>query len=82
MASHTVLHRLWQAKVPLLMAAVVVLLVVATLRANDERECRQVCLKERFIDGVYARETFAGGECRCVTADRTLVPAPPPPAGR
>ena len=52
--------RLWQAKVPILLGAAVVLLVVATLRANDQRECRQVCVKYRFADGVYTRERFHG----------------------
>jgi hypothetical protein len=69
---------LWKAKVPILLAAAVVLLVVATLRANDQRECRQVCVKHRFADGVYARERFAEGRCECVTEDGKLVPAPQP----
>ena len=69
---------LWKAKVPILLGAAVVLLVVATLRANDQRECRQVCVKHRFADGVYARERFAEGRCQCVTEDGKLVPAPQP----
>jgi hypothetical protein len=74
----SVLTSLWKAKVPILFAAAVVLLVLATLRANENRECRQLCIKHRFADGVYARERFAGGECRCVTAEGSLVPAPQP----
>lgn len=70
--------RIAQAKVPLLLGAAVVLLVAVTLRANDQRDCRQVCVKHRFADGVYAREWLVGGECKCVTADGTLVPAPQP----
>ena len=72
------MHRLWQARVPILLAAAVVLLVVATLRANVERECRQVCVKHRFADGVYAREWFVEGRCQCMTEDGKLVPAPQP----
>ena len=72
------LTRLWQAKVPILLGVVVVVLVVATLRANDQRECRQVCVKHRFADGVYTRERFADGHCQCVTQDGKLVPAPQP----
>ena len=72
------LNPLWKAKVPILLGAAVVLLVVATLRANDQRECRQVCVKHRFADGVYARERFAEGRCQCVTEDGKLVPAPQP----
>lgn len=78
MPSGSSLTRLWQAKVPILLGAAVVLLVVATLRANDQRECRQVCVKHRFADGVYTRERFADGRCQCVTEDGKLVPAPQP----
>ncbi len=67
-----------QAKVPILLGAAVLLLVVATLALNDRRECRQVCAKHRFADGVYQRERFAGGECQCLTHDGKLVPAPQP----
>jgi hypothetical protein len=69
---------LWKAKVPILLGAAVVLLVVATLRVNEQRECRQVCVKHRFADGVYARERFAEGRCQCMTDDGKLVPAPQP----
>ena len=72
------LTSLWQAKVPILLGVAVVVLVVATLRANESRECRQVCVKHRFVDGVYTRERFADGRCECVTADGKLVPAPQP----
>ena len=73
-----VLPQLWKAKVPILLGAAVVLLVVATLHANDQRECRQVCVKHRFADGVYTRERFIEGRCRCVTDDGKVVPAPQP----
>ena len=72
------LTALWKAKVPILLGAAVVLLVVATLRANDQRECRQVCVKHRFVDGVYTRERLVDGRCQCVTEDGKLVPAPQP----
>jgi hypothetical protein len=78
MSRDRIFTALWRAKVPLLLGALVVLLVVATLRVNDQRECRQVCLKHRFADGVYTRERFAEGHCQCVTADGKLVPAPQP----
>jgi hypothetical protein len=72
------LNSLWKAKAPILLGAAVVLLVVATLRANVQRECLQVCVKHRFADGVYSREWFAEGRCQCVTEDGKLVPAPQP----
>ena len=72
------LSSLWSAKVPILLGVAVVLLVIATLRANENRECRQVCVKHRFADGVYAREWFGGGRCECVTEGGKLVPAPQP----
>ena len=59
---------LWKAKVPILLGAAMVLLVVATLRVNEHR----------FADGVYACEGFAEGRCQCVTGDGKLVPAPQP----
>ena len=72
------LSSLWPAKVPILLGVAVVLLVLATLRANESRECHQVCVKHRFVDGVYTRERFVGGRCECVTGDGKLVPAPQP----
>jgi hypothetical protein len=72
------LTSVWKAKVPIILGAAVVLLVIATLRANDERECRQVCVKHRFADGAYTRERFVEGRCQCVTEDGKLVPAPQP----
>lgn len=69
---------LWQAKVPIILGVAVVVLVVATLRANEQRECREVCVKHRFVDGAYTREWFANGHCECVTSDGKLVPAPRP----
>jgi hypothetical protein len=68
--------RLWQAKVPILMVCVVVLLIVLTLRANDQRECKTVCVKHGFASGVYTREWFSEGACQCVTPAGNLVPAP------
>ena len=70
--------RVWQAKVPIFLGLAVVLLVIATLRANESRECREVCVKHRFADGVYAREWLGGGRCECVTEGGKLVPAPQP----
>lgn len=70
------LTSLWKAKVPVFLAAAMVLLVIATLRANDQRECRQVCVKHRFADGIYTRERFGEGRCECITDDGKLVPAP------
>jgi hypothetical protein len=78
MSSGGLLTRVWQAKVPILLGAAVVLLVIATLRANDQRDCRQVCVKHRFADGVYTRERFVEGRCECLTDDGKLVPAPLP----
>ena len=72
------LTSLWKARVPVFLAVAVVLLVIATLRANDQRECRQVCVKHRFADGVYARERLVEGRCECVTEEGKLVPAPQP----
>jgi len=72
------LTSLWKARLPIFLGAVVVLLVIATLRANDQRECRQVCVKHRFADGVYTRERFAEGRCECVTEDGKVVPGPQP----
>ena len=72
------LTSLWKARVPVFLAVAVVLLVIATLRANEQRECHQVCVKHRFADGVYARERFGEGRCECLTDDGKLVPAPLP----
>ena len=72
------LTSLWKARLPIFLGAVVVLLVIATLRANDQRECREVCVKHRFADGVYTRERFAEGRCECVTEDGKVVPGPQP----
>jgi hypothetical protein len=70
------LKSLWKARLPIFLGAAVVLLVIATLRANEQRECRQVCVKHRFADGTYTRERFGEGRCECVTDDGKLVPAP------
>ena len=73
------LTSLWKARVPVFLAVAVVLLVIATLRANDQRECRQVCVKHRFADGVYARER-PRSRAAVSASPRTdkLVPAPQP----
>jgi len=78
MPSSRLLTRVWQAKVPILLGIAVVVLVIATLRANEQRECRQVCVKHRFADGVYARERFGEGRCECLTGEGKFVPAPQP----
>jgi hypothetical protein len=66
---------LLQAKVPVLMAALVVLLVVFALAANDRRQCREACLKAGHADYSYQRERF-GAACDCITRDGRTVAAP------
>ena len=78
MPSSRLFTRVWQARVPILLGVAVVLLVIAILRANEQRECRQVCVKHRFADGVYARERLGEGRCECVTDEGNHVPAPRP----
>jgi ubiquinone biosynthesis protein Coq4 len=67
---------LWQAKLPIIMALVVVVLVVATLRANEQRQCREACLKDGYAAGVWSKPLIGDGECDCVTQDGKKVPAP------
>jgi ubiquinone biosynthesis protein Coq4 len=67
---------LWQAKLPIIMALVVVVLVVVTLRANEQRQCRQVCLKEGFAGAAWSKPLIGDGQCDCVTRDGKQVPAP------
>ena len=69
-------RRLSQAKVPILMAVVVVVLVLLALGADDRRRCRQSCLKEGHADYSYVREKFSAGRCDCITRDGKTVPAP------
>ena len=69
-------RRLSQAKVPILMAVVVLVLVLLALGADDRRQCRQACLKEGHADASYVREKFSGGRCDCITRDGRTVPAP------
>ena len=66
-----------QAKVPILMAALVVLLVVFALAANDRRECREACLKAGHADYSYKWERFGEPTCDCITRDGRTVAAPP-----
>ena len=67
---------LWQAKLPIIMTIVVVVLVVVTLRANEQRQCRDACLKAGFTDGSWSKPLIGEGECDCVTRDGKKVPAP------
>ena len=69
-------RRLSQAKLPIVMAIVVVVLVVLALGADDRRRCRQVCLKAGHPDYSYVREKFSGERCECITRDGKTVPAP------
>jgi sensor domain CHASE-containing protein len=65
-----------QAKLPILMGLVVVVLVVFSLGADERRQCRQACLKEGHVDYSYVRERFSGAVCQCITRDGKQVPAP------
>jgi hypothetical protein len=67
---------LWQAKLPIIMIIVVVVLVVVTLRANEQRQCRQACIKEGFAGAVWSKPFIGDGECDCVTRDGKQAPAP------
>jgi hypothetical protein len=67
---------LWQAKVPIIFAIAVVVLVVVTLRANEQRQCRAACLKDGFAGEVWSKPFIGDGECDCVTRDGKQVPAP------
>jgi hypothetical protein len=65
-----------QAKIPLLMAALVAVLVVLALAADDRRQCREACLKAGHADYSYKHERFAGATCDCITRDGRTVAAP------
>ena len=67
---------LWQAKVPIIFAIAVVVLVVVTLRANEQRQCREACLKAGFAGGAWSKPLIGDGDCDCVTRDGKRVPAP------
>lgn len=67
---------LWQAKVPIIFAIVVVVLVVMTLRADGQRQCREACLKEGFVGGGWSKPLIGDGECDCMTQDGKRVPSP------
>jgi hypothetical protein len=67
---------LWQAKVPILFAIAVVVLVVATLRANEQRQCREACAKDGFAGEVWSKPLIGDGQCDCMTRDGKRVPAP------
>ena len=67
---------LWQAKLPIVMALVVIVLVVVTLRANEQRQCKQVCLNAGFAGDAWSKPLIGDGECDCVTRDGKQVPAP------
>jgi len=67
---------LWQAKVPIVFAIGVVVLVLVTLRANEQRQCREACLTDGFAAGAFSKPLIGAGECDCVTRDGKRVPAP------
>jgi hypothetical protein len=75
--SHAALWRLLsQVKIPILMIALVVVLVVFALAANDRRQCREACLKAGHADYSYKRERFGDATCDCITRDGRTVAAP------
>lgn len=59
------------------MAALVVVLIVLALAADDRRKCREVCVKAGHADYSYKRERFGSATCDCVTRDGRTIPAPP-----
>jgi hypothetical protein len=65
-----------QVKIPLLMIALVVVLIVFSLAANDRRQCREACLKAGHADYSYKRERFGEATCDCITRDGRTVAAP------
>jgi hypothetical protein len=67
---------LWQAKLPIAMACVVIVLIVVTLRANEQRQCREVCLKNGFAGSTWAKPLVGEGQCDCITREGRQVPAP------
>ena len=75
--SHAALWRLLsQVKIPLLMIALVVVLIVFALAANDRRQCREACLKAGHPDYSYTGERFGDATCDCITRDGRTVAAP------
>ena len=72
--------RLWrqlsQAKVPILLGVLVVLLVVFALAAHERRQCREACLKAGHADYSYQRARFGDAICDCITRDGRTVVAP------
>jgi hypothetical protein len=71
-------RRLWQAKLPILMAVLVAVLVIFALGADERRQCRQACLKAGHPDYRYMRAPLGGAPCECVTASGQVVPPPSP----
>jgi hypothetical protein len=67
---------LWQAKVPLILACVVGLLVVFALRAHERRQCRESCLGNGFAGAVWSKPVVGEGQCDCITRDGRTVAAP------
>jgi hypothetical protein len=67
---------LWQAKLPIIMACVVVVLIVVTLRANEQRQCREGCLKNGFPGAAWSKPLLGEEQCDCVTREGKQVPAP------
>lgn len=67
---------IWQAKVPIILACVVALLVVFALRANERRQCTETCLRNGFVGAVWSKPVVGEGECDCVTRDGRTVAAP------
>jgi hypothetical protein len=75
--SHAALWRLLsQVKIPILMFALVIVLTVFALAANDRRQCREACLKAGHADYSYKRERFGDATCDCITRDGRTVAAP------
>jgi hypothetical protein len=65
-----------QAKVPILLGVLVVVLVVFALGAHERRQCREACLKAGHADYSYKRMRFGEAVCDCVTRDGRIVAAP------
>jgi hypothetical protein len=76
MSASSLWRLLAQAKIPLLMAVLVLVLVVLALAADDRRQCREACLKAGHADYLYKRERFAGATCDCIARDGRTIAAP------
>jgi hypothetical protein len=75
--SYSDLWRLFsQAKVPILLAVLVVFLVLFALAADERRKCRETCLRAGHADYSYKHEIFGGASCDCITRDGKTVAAP------